>query len=103
MEEKSPLPKWGNYSDEQLRKEYFKYVHTFCKKEIDEFINCSKQEGLLVIFKCRKENRAQNDCAHKYNTNERWNEFRYNRVKSLVEQGKLDPVSLDNLQAKNIV
>ena len=41
-----------------------------CKSQFHTFGDCAKANGIMVVFKCRSENRAISDCLDKhYNEN----------------------------------
>ena len=43
-----------------------------CKEKVEAFVNCSKAEGLMVVFRCRGHNNAMNACLGRFNTPENW-------------------------------
>lgn len=73
---------------------FFTEVRAKCKAEVEDFVNCSRREGLLVIFKCREENRKQNECARNYSTNEAWNLYRRKAIQKFVDKGDIPPMDI---------
>ena len=65
-----------------------------CKPAIEDFVNCSRREGLLVVIRCRKENRKQNECVKQYTTEENWQEYRQRKVQEYIDQGLVEPLEL---------
>ncbi len=56
-----------------------------CKPKIEEFVKCSKESGLLVVFKCRDHNKAMNECLNSYNTKEKFEEYKKKREAEVLE------------------
>mmetsp|Transcript_80198 Transcript_80198/g.214830 ORF Transcript_80198/g.214830 Transcript_80198/m.214830 type:complete len:110 (+) Transcript_80198:42-371(+) len=52
-----------------------------CRPEIDAFARCDKTNGLLVIFKCREENKKMLACFAKNTTEEHYQVVRERRAK----------------------
>ena len=43
-------------NEEVLRKKLVLQARTMCEKEIVQFGECAKRNGLLVVFNCRQQN-----------------------------------------------
>ena len=56
----------GKLSNELIRKEFLALARKKCDASIRTFLACSKEQGLMVVFRCRDENRAMNACLGQY-------------------------------------
>ncbi|EKX38013.1 hypothetical protein GUITHDRAFT_115776 [Guillardia theta CCMP2712] len=56
-----------------------------CKKEINEFAQCEKANGLFVIFNCRLQNNAMNECMKRHMTQEHHDNVRLKRAQERAE------------------
>ena len=55
-----------------------------CDDKVKAFVECSKAEGLMVIMRCREQNRAMNDCAQQLTDEKHWEEFRQRKIVRVV-------------------
>ncbi|KAA8498298.1 Uncharacterized protein FVE85_5883 [Porphyridium purpureum] len=55
---------------EHVRKEWIDTAWMQCDPETKAFYECSKREGLMVVFKCRGEKNVLNDCLKQFSTEE---------------------------------
>eukprot|EP00282_Hemiselmis_andersenii_P034923 CAMPEP_0169458604 /NCGR_PEP_ID=MMETSP1042-20121227/17522_1 /TAXON_ID=464988 /ORGANISM="Hemiselmis andersenii, Strain CCMP1180" /LENGTH=109 /DNA_ID=CAMNT_0009570999 /DNA_START=102 /DNA_END=428 /DNA_ORIENTATION=- len=50
-----------------------------CDPIIKAFVDCSKANGLMVVFNCRKQNEAMQQCMHEETTEEKYEAVRVQR------------------------
>ena len=90
LSEEKPAPKlWSRTAEEKLRKEFFKLQREECKDALQAYAKCAKEEGFLVILRCRDKLEEANQCLHKLTTDERYLEFKKKKIDAWVEQGVL--------------
>ena len=65
-----------------------------CKSITEAFVNCSKEYGLLVVWKCRGLNKQLNDCLHEYTNDEAFQAFKKGREENI-------PIVPANIVAEN--
>ena len=56
------LVKMRKVNEEVLRKKLQNEAREKCAETFTAFGACAKKENLMVVFNCRKENRAMSDC-----------------------------------------
>lgn len=56
------LVKMRKANEEVLRKKLENEAREKCASAIESFAECGKRESIMVVFNCRKENRAMSDC-----------------------------------------
>ena len=49
-------------NEEVYRKQFYLETHKQCTDSIKLFADCSKAQGVMVIFNCREENRKSKCC-----------------------------------------
>ena len=81
---------WYKYSEERLLKEYHKAAHVTCKPAITAFVECSKAQGLMVIFKCREQNLAMGDCLTAHTSD--FEGYKNAKIAQWIKDGVLDPL-----------
>ena len=57
-------------AEEALRSKMKHLAHKMCKKNIEDFVACSRKFNLAVVLACREENRQMNECTNKYTNSE---------------------------------
>ena len=57
-------------AEEALRSKMKQIATKNCDEKVKDFVQCSKDSGLMVIWSCREQNRVMNECGAKY-TNEK--------------------------------
>ena len=62
----------GRLGDEQIRREFLAICRKKCKTEIENFLACSKEQGLMVVFRCREQNKEMNGCLRQYTATTRF-------------------------------
>ena len=50
-----------------------------CKEEVAAFGTCAKEKGIMVVFSCRKENKAMSDCMDRYYNESEFQKFALER------------------------
>ncbi len=65
---------------QKLRKMFLQEARAACDGKVKAFVECSKAEGLMVIVRCREQNRAMNDCAQQLTDDKHWEEFRQRKI-----------------------
>eukprot|EP01031_Cornospumella_fuschlensis_P039246 gene39246-47763_t len=65
--------------EEVLRRKLHAEAFQHCKEEVVAFGECVKQEGFWVIFNCRQQNAALNDCFKRHTTEEAFDKFLFAR------------------------
>ena len=66
------------------REELYKHALKECESKVKAFVDCSKAEGLLVIFNCRKHNNEMNECLARFNTPENWMRVKNGDAESIL-------------------
>ncbi|WZN67150.1 cytochrome c oxidase biogenesis protein Cmc1 [Chloropicon roscoffensis] len=57
-------------AEEALRSKMKHLAHKQCDGAIRDFVQCSKEAGILVVIKCREHNKRMNECVSDYTTAE---------------------------------
>ena len=57
-------------AEEALRSKMKHIAQKACDHMVRDFVACSKENGIAVVWKCREENRLMNQCVSKYTTSE---------------------------------
>lgn len=90
--ESPPLKKATHLREEVLRKEFLAMARKKCDPLVAMYAKCAKEQGLLVPFKCREENRQMESCLSAFTTNDRYALYKEARCVELgweVPQGLL--------------
>lgn len=58
--------------EHRLRQELNDIAIAKCHDVISKFAECAKEQGLMVVFRCRQHNREMNDCLHQYTNDEQF-------------------------------
>ena len=61
-----------NFEDHQLRNEFKEESMQKCNLQIKAFAECGRDEGLMVIFRCREFQKEVTDCMAVYNSEEQF-------------------------------
>ena len=75
-----------NFAEHQLRKEFKADAMKKCDRQINAFAECAKEEGVMVIFKCRDFQKSVNECMAVYNSNERWEIYKKENADDLQKR-----------------
>lgn len=76
----------GSRENELVRDKLKKAALVSCDEYLKEFAACAKGRTVSVIYACRTENRAMNDCLGRFTTPE---EYARLQREYLVEKGRL--------------
>ena len=60
-----------------------------CDTTIKAFVECSKDNGLLVVFNCRAHNAAMNDCLTSYKNADQFAKYKALREEELLGNAAL--------------
>lgn len=60
------LVKMRKVNEEVLRKKLQNEARDKCSGAFQAFGKCAQEQSLMVVFACRKENRAMSDCLEQY-------------------------------------
>lgn len=63
------------YGAQGIKQEFWAAARRKCEAEFQAFLECEQANRLMVVLKCRKENRAINDCLSQYTTPEQYEDF----------------------------
>ena len=66
--------------EHSLQEELNEIARQKCDNLVQKFVNCSKEQGLLVVIKCREEHSAVNECLHQYTNREEFKKLYDSRV-----------------------
>jgi hypothetical protein len=72
-----------NRAEQLLRRDMKEEAIQTCKVQIGEFAECSKANGLMVVFRCRDHLKAMNDCMAVHNGEEAWQKYKEEHKKEL--------------------
>ena len=59
-----------------IHNDFLRSCRKQCDDDIKAFVECSKREGLLVVFRCRGENAAMSECLRPLTTPEKYEEYK---------------------------
>jgi hypothetical protein len=65
-----------NFAEHQLRKEFKEDAIEKCGLQIKAFAECGKEEGIMVVFRCRDFQASVNECMGIYNSKEAWEKYK---------------------------
>ena len=75
-----------NFAEHQLRNEFKEKVLQKCSLQLEAFADCSKEEGLMVVFRCRDFYRDVQECMAVYNSEGAWEKFKRDHEADLAHQ-----------------
>ena len=61
-----------NFAEHQLRNEFKRDAMQKCDIPLKAFSTCAKEEGVMVVFRCREFKKAVDECMAVYNSPERF-------------------------------
>jgi hypothetical protein len=61
-----------NFAEHQLRNEFKREAMEKCDLQVSAFAECSKEQGVMVVFRCREFQKEVQECMSVYHSNERW-------------------------------
>ena len=75
-----------NFTEHQLRKEFKQNaMEKECDLPIRAFAECGKEEGLMVVFRCREFQQAANECMAVYNSDERFELYKEKHMAAALQ------------------
>ena len=72
-----------NFAEHQLRNEFKREAMKECNIQLTAFSECAKQEGVMVVFRCREFKKAVDECMSVYNSKERWEVYKREHLADL--------------------
>ena len=75
-----------NFAEHQLRKEFKEIAMDKCKLQIKAFAECSKEEGVMVVFRCRDFQTAVKECMYTYNSPEAFEKYKLEHHEDLANR-----------------
>ncbi|GMI08486.1 hypothetical protein TrVE_jg6689 [Triparma verrucosa] len=75
--------KLSNQADYALRKELNNIAKANCVDLSVKLGDCARKEGILVVFKCREENKGLNACLSQYTNDKAFEEYKIKRASEL--------------------
>jgi hypothetical protein len=72
-----------NFAEHQLRNEFKEEAIKKCSLQVKAFAECGKQEGLMVIFRCRDFQKEVADCMAVYNSPEYFEQYKQKHAPDL--------------------
>lgn len=58
-----------------IKQEFWAAARRKCEDQFQAFLECEQANRLMVVLKCRTENRAINDCLSRFTTPEQYEDF----------------------------
>ncbi|CAI5725519.1 unnamed protein product [Hyaloperonospora brassicae] len=77
---------WSNQAEHKLKQELSDIAIAKCRSVAEQFAECSKANGLMMVFRCRDHNRALNACLKQYTNDEEFEKYRQQRERSMAEE-----------------
>lgn len=77
---------WSHVQEYQLQQELNEIARKECKPVIQNFGKCAERTGLGVVFQCRAENSAMNDCLNGYTNPDAFEAFRLKREREILAE-----------------
>jgi len=65
-----------NFAEHQMRRELKERSMEVCKARVSEFAECAEDKGLFVVFSCRKQHKAVQQCLSENNSEEAFRRFK---------------------------
>uniref|UniRef100_A0A7S2US42 COX assembly mitochondrial protein n=1 Tax=Fibrocapsa japonica TaxID=94617 RepID=A0A7S2US42_9STRA len=75
---------WSNQAQYRLQQELNEVALQKCADQVKAFADCSKDSGFLVIWSCREQNKAMNECLHSYTSQECLEAYQREREQQLM-------------------
>ncbi|TDH68279.1 hypothetical protein CCR75_004475 [Bremia lactucae] len=76
---------WSNQAEHKLKQQLSDIAIAKCRSVSEQFADCARANGFMIIFKCREQNKALNACLHQYTNDEQFELFRKRREKEMQE------------------
>lgn len=65
-----------NRAEQLLRRECKEEAMEKCSPYVKEFAECAREQGLFVVFKCRKHLKNMNGCMEEHNGEAAWQRYK---------------------------
>lgn len=75
-----------NFAEHQLRNEFKKEAVEKCNLQLQAFSDCAKEEGVMVVFRCREFKKAVDECMMVYNSQERFELYKKEHEKDIQKR-----------------
>lgn len=69
---------------QKLKQELSDIAIAKCRSVSEQFAECAKANGFMVVFKCRDHNKALNACLHQFTNDEQFEIYRKQREKEML-------------------
>ncbi|KAJ0407348.1 hypothetical protein P43SY_004776 [Pythium insidiosum] len=76
---------WSNQAEHRLRQELNDIAIAKCRHVTEQFASCAREQGLMVVFRCREQNKAMNDCLHQYTNPEQFAAYKEKREQEMAQ------------------
>ncbi|KAF0694486.1 Aste57867_14654 [Aphanomyces stellatus] len=83
---------WSNQAENKVKQELNAIALANCRDKTAAFVECSKEHGMMVVFKCREQNRILNECLHEYTSKEALEALKANKMNEIPVVVKQVPV-----------
>lgn len=78
--------KWSKRAEYEARKELSMIATKQCDSLLKAFSDCAQEQGLLVVLRCRQQNRAMNECLHQYTNEKAFEDYKRQRSSAVLLQ-----------------
>lgn len=68
-----------------MRQELNDIATAKCRPITEKFAICAKEQGLLVVFRCRQQNRDMNECLAQYTNEAQFNAYRAQKERDILQ------------------
>lgn len=85
MDARDSRLKWSKRAEYELKKELSAIAVKKCDSFLNAFSLCAQEQNLMVVFKCREQNRAMNACLAQYTNDQAFEDYKLQRSKELLE------------------
>ena len=83
--------KWSRASEEKLRRQFLHEARDKCKVELSAFAKCCKDEGMMLVLRCRDAKNVANECVKQYSSDETYAAYKKEKKDAWIKQGVLLP------------
>ena len=89
--------RWSRAAEEKLRRMFLHDVREKCKDKVSAYAKCAKEEGFMVVFRCREHQTAANECVKQFSSDAQYADYKREKTALWVKQGLLVPEPSWNL------
>eukprot|EP00555_Chaetoceros_dichaeta_P002870 CAMPEP_0198249910 /NCGR_PEP_ID=MMETSP1447-20131203/1281_1 /TAXON_ID=420782 /ORGANISM="Chaetoceros dichaeta, Strain CCMP1751" /LENGTH=121 /DNA_ID=CAMNT_0043934647 /DNA_START=102 /DNA_END=467 /DNA_ORIENTATION=+ len=75
-----------NFGEHQLRRDFKDQAIEKCRSTIDAFGSCAKDNGLMVVIRCRQFNKDVVSCMEIHNSNEKFDVYKETHLADLIKK-----------------